>query len=65
VEQTIINEDVVMDAINNSYLGSSTTKASIKMTSKPRIKDKGSQRIMGMTAGAMVAGPVGAAVGGC
>lgn len=64
VEQTIVNEDVIMDAINNSYLGSSTTTASIKMTSKPRIKDKGSQRIMGMTAGAMVAGPVGAAVGG-
>ena len=38
VEQTIINEDVVMDAINNIYLGSMTTKASIKMTSKPRIK---------------------------
>jgi hypothetical protein len=64
IEQTEINEDVIMDAINNSYLKSSTTKASIKMTSKPRMKDKGSQRIMGMTAGAMVAGPVGAAVGG-
>eukprot|EP00804_Cyclotella_cryptica_P010346 CCRYP_012268-RA/>CCRYP_012268-RA protein AED:0.21 eAED:0.21 QI:1501/1/1/1/1/1/2/180/510 len=34
------------------------------MTSKPRIKDKGGQRALGMAAGAMIAGPAGAAVGG-
>ena len=61
-EETIIDQDVVLKAINESY-GSGTT-ASIKMTSKPRIKDKGGQRALGMAAGAMVAGPIGAAAGG-
>ena len=35
----------------------------LKLTSKPRIKNKNNQRIMGAAAGAMVAGPMGAAVG--
>jgi hypothetical protein len=35
----------------------------LKLTSKPRIKDKKGQVAMGMAAGAMVAGPVGAALG--
>ena len=35
----------------------------IKLTSKPRIKDKNGQVAMGVAAGAMVAGPVGAAAG--
>jgi len=35
----------------------------IKLTSKPRIKDKNSQITMGAAAGAMVGGPVGAAAG--
>ena len=61
-EETVIDEDVVMEAIDQSY-GSGTT-ASIKMTSKPRKKDKGGQRAVGMAAGAMIAGPAGAAVGG-
>ena len=61
-EETIIDEDIIMQAMNESY-GSGTT-ASIKMTSKPRKKDKGGQRAIGMAAGAMIAGPAGAAVGG-
>ncbi|KAL3762562.1 hypothetical protein ACHAW5_007807 [Stephanodiscus triporus] len=62
IEETVIDEDVVMEAINESY--GSGTIASIKMTSKPRKKDKGGQRAIGMAAGAMIAGPAGAAVGG-
>lgn len=61
-EETIIDQDVILQAINESY--GSATKSSIKMSSKPRIKDKGGQRNLGMMAGAMVAGPAGAAVGG-
>jgi len=61
-EETIIDQDVVLQAINESY-GSGTT-ASIKMSSKPRKKDKGGQRAIGMAAGAMIAGPMGAAAGG-
>eukprot|EP00578_Thalassiosira_sp_NH16_P021655 CAMPEP_0181086980 /NCGR_PEP_ID=MMETSP1071-20121207/6035_1 /TAXON_ID=35127 /ORGANISM="Thalassiosira sp., Strain NH16" /LENGTH=919 /DNA_ID=CAMNT_0023168851 /DNA_START=45 /DNA_END=2804 /DNA_ORIENTATION=- len=61
-EETIVDQDVIMQAVNESY-GSGTT-ASIKMSSKPRKKDKGGQRAMGMAAGAMIAGPAGAAVGG-
>jgi len=61
-EETIIDTDVVLKAVNDSY-GTGTT-ASIKMTSKPRKKDKGGQRAIGMAAGAMIAGPAGAAVGG-
>ena len=37
---------------------------SMKLTSKPRQKDKGGQIAAGAAAGAMVAGPAGAAVGG-
>lgn len=62
IEETVIDEDIVMEAINQLY-GLGTT-ASIKMTSKPRKKDKGGQRAIGMAAGAMIAGPAGAAVGG-
>jgi hypothetical protein len=36
----------------------------LKLTSKPRIKNKNNQVAMGMAAGAMVAGPLGAAMGG-
>lgn len=61
-EETIIDEDIIMQAMNES-LGSGTV-ATIKMTSKPRKKDKGGQRAIGMAAGAMIAGPAGAAVGG-
>ena len=61
-EETIIDEDIIMQAMNES-VGSGTV-ASIKMTSKPRKKDKGGQRAIGMAAGAMIAGPAGAAVGG-
>lgn len=62
-EETIIDQDMVMQAINESY-GDAGTVSSIKMSSKPRKKDKGGQRAMGMAAGAMIAGPAGAAVGG-
>ena len=61
-EETIIDQELVQQAINE--LVSTDTTASIKMTSKPRMKDKGGQRALGMAAGAMVAGPAGAAVGG-
>ncbi|KAL9182905.1 hypothetical protein ACHAXT_004184 [Thalassiosira profunda] len=60
--ETLVDQDVVLAAINESY--GASTKAGIKMTSKPRKKDKGGQRAMGMAAGAMIAGPAGAAVGG-
>jgi hypothetical protein len=62
-EETIIDQDMVMQAINESY-GDAGTVSKIKMTSKPRKKDKGGQRAMGIAAGAMIAGPAGAAVGG-
>ena len=62
-EETIIDQDMILQAINESY-GDTGTMSSIKMTSKPRKKDKGGQRAMGMAAGAMIAGPAGAAVGG-
>ena len=61
-EETIVDEDIIMQAMNES-IGSGTV-ATIKMTSKPRKKDKGGQRAIGMAAGAMIAGPAGAAVGG-
>jgi len=61
-EETIIDQDVITQAISEA--SSSVTTASIKMTSKPRKKDKGGQRAIGMAAGAMLAGPAGAAVGG-
>ena len=37
---------------------------SMKLTSKPKKKDKNSQIAAGAAAGAMVAGPAGAALGG-
>jgi hypothetical protein len=61
-ETTVVDEELIQQAINE--LVSAETTASIKMTSKPRMKDKGGQRALGMAAGAMVAGPAGAAVGG-
>lgn len=61
-EETVVDEDVVLQAITDLY--STGTTASIKMNSKPRKKDKGMQRNIGMAAGAMIAGPAGAAVGG-
>jgi Lipase (class 3) len=45
-------------------LGARTWQGGIKMTSKPKKKDKNSQVAMGVAAGAAVAGPLGAAVGG-
>jgi len=39
-------------------------RGTIRLTSKPRKKDKNSQVVMGAAAGAALAGPVGAAVGG-
>jgi len=62
-EETIVDQDMVMQAINESY-GDAGTVNTIKMTSKPRKKDKGGQRAGAMIAGAMIAGPAGAAVGG-
>ena len=62
-EETIVDQDMVMQAINESY-GDAGTINTVKMTSKPRKKDKGGQRAMGIAAGAMIAGPAGAAVGG-
>jgi len=61
-EETTIDQELIQQAINE--LVSAETTSSIKMTSKPRMKDKGGQRALGMAAGAMVAGPAGAAVGG-
>ncbi|KAL7524392.1 hypothetical protein ACHAWF_000932, partial [Thalassiosira exigua] len=61
-EETTVDEDVILEAINESY--GKSVEASVKMTSKPRKKDKGGQRAMGAAAGAMIAGPAGAAVGG-
>ena len=45
-EETIIDQDMVMQAINESY-GDAGTVSKIKMTSKPRKKDKGGQRAGG------------------
>lgn len=61
-EETIVDQELIQQAINE--LVSAETTSSIKMTSKPRKKDKGGQQALGMAAGAMVAGPAGAAVGG-
>ena len=62
-EETIVDEELIQQAIND-LIGGAPITSSVKMTSKPRIKDKGGQRALGMAAGAMVAGPAGAAVGG-
>ena len=61
-EETIIDQEVILQAINESY--GEGTEVSIKMSSKPRKKDKGGQIQAGVVAGAMIAGPAGAAVGG-
>ena len=45
-------------------LGARTWQDWIKMTSKPKKKDKAGQVAMGVAAGAAVAGPLGAAIGG-
>lgn len=45
-------------------LGARTWEGEIKMTSKPKLKDKKGQVGMGVAVGAAVAGPLGAAVGG-
>jgi hypothetical protein len=45
-------------------LGARTWQGDIKLTSKPKKKDKKGQVAMGVAAGAALAGPVGAAVGG-
>lgn len=45
-------------------LGARTWEGTIKMTSKPKLKSKSGQVAMGVAAGAALAGPVGAAVGG-
>jgi hypothetical protein len=44
-------------------VNSKAWEGDLKLTSKARIKDKKGQRAMAMAAGAMVAGPVGAALG--
>lgn len=44
-------------------LGARTYEGTIKMTSKPKLKSKGGQVAAGVAAGAMVAGPIGAAAG--
>jgi hypothetical protein len=62
-EETVVDQDMIMQAMNESY-GDTGTVSSIKMSSKPRKRDKGGQRAIGMAAGAMIAGPAGAAVGG-
>jgi hypothetical protein len=56
-----------MDQLNETSkirLGAKTWTGTLRMTSKPRKKDKNSQILAGAAAGAYVAGPVGAAVGG-
>lgn len=56
-----------LDQLNETskiQLGAKTWTGTLKMTSKPRKKDKNSQILAGAAAGAYVAGPVGAAVGG-
>lgn len=45
-------------------LGARTWEGTIKMTSKPKMKSKNSQVAIGVAAGAAIAGPLGAAVGG-
>lgn len=58
-------EDIDLDSeISKVNLGARTWEGSIKLTSKPRKKDKKGQVAMGMAAGAALAGPMGAAVGG-
>ena len=57
-----IDQDYIMNAVNEAY--GATVETKVKMTSKPPIKDKGGQRMAGAMAGAMIAGPAGAAVGG-
>lgn len=44
-------------------LGARTYEGTIKMTSKPKLKSKGGQVAAGTAAGAMMAGPIGAAAG--
>ena len=60
-------EEVDMNNIDTEELVKSISQewsGSMKLTSKPRKKDKNGQIAAAATAGAMVAGPVGAAVGG-
>ena len=55
-----------IDDLNDAQkmkLGAKTWRGSLKLTSKPRKKDKNSQIMTGAAAGAYVAGPAGAAVG--
>lgn len=64
--QQLQNQNVPLDALNETtkiQLGAKTWSGTLKMTSKPRKKDKNSQILAGAAAGAYVAGPVGAAAG--
>ena len=57
-------EDIDAEVAKAVSAGVQAWEGVLKLTSKPRIKNKNNQVAMGMAAGAMVAGPLGAAVGG-
>mmetsp|Transcript_18437 Transcript_18437/g.24348 ORF Transcript_18437/g.24348 Transcript_18437/m.24348 type:complete len:794 (-) Transcript_18437:218-2599(-) len=60
IESTKIDEEIAK-AVNREI---SPWEGELSLTSKPRIKNKNGQVALGVTAGAMVLGPAGAAVGG-
>jgi len=53
----------LLDESTKIQLGAKTWQGDLKLTSKPRKKDKNSQIMAGAAAGAYLAGPVGAAAG--
>lgn len=53
----------LMDDNTKIRVGAKTWQGRLKLSSKPRKRDKNSQMMAGAAAGAMVAGPVGAAAG--
>jgi len=56
--------EVDLDDVAKVELGARTWQDWVKMTSKPKKKDKKGQVALGVAAGAAVAGPLGAVVGG-
>ena len=63
VEAAKKGEIDLLDENTKIRMGAKSWQGALKLTSKPRKKDKNSQIIAGAAAGAYVAGPVGAAAG--
>ena len=58
-------EDIDLSSeLSKVKLGARTWEGTIKLTSKPKLENKNGQIAMGVAAGAALAGPMGAAVGG-